>query len=194
MTIFSTKNLTFAPSKNFIMKNIKTLCVVIFLTILCACEGPEGPAGHDGNANVQSSTLETHAKDWSWNQQGSYWQLDIEWDAINFNIVDYGAVLVYMDFKGEGGYEWHQLPLTFHNQDQEGNFYSTSIEPCYYDYGLTLFWTDSDFFHGPNPCDLYDSGTLTFKIVAIDATCYAKYRYENLSDYNTVKLLFNLED
>ena len=42
-------------------------------------------------------------------------------------------------------------------------------------------------------CLIYNTN-LTFKVVLIDATTYAKYQNEDLSDYETVKKLFNITE
>lgn len=175
------------------MKTFRTfvLFLVISLFAIVSCEGPQGvpgPPGHDGNANVQSATIETITSDWAWDGNSSNWYVDFEWDAIDLDMVDYGAALVYMENPGEF-YGWHQLPLTLYPSDQ----YSSTLETVYYDYGLTLFWTNSDLQQHQNPCELYNAN-LTFKIVLIDAAMYSKYQNEDFSNYETVKKLFNITD
>lgn len=173
------------------MKTLKlfTLFFVISLFTLISCQGPQGvpgPPGQDGNANVQSETVETKSVDWVWDNNALNWYLDLDWDAIDLDMVDYGAVLVYMENPGEF-YGWHQLPLTLYPNDQ----YSSTLETVYYEYGLTIFWTNSDLQQHHNPCELYNTN-LTFKVVLIDAAMYSKYQNEDLSDYETVKKLFNI--
>lgn len=175
------------------MKVLKIICLIIILSVLYSCKGPKGdmgPAGLEGNANVQSATVETIASDWSWDANALNWYVDFNWDAIDFGIVDYGALLVYMENPDTSFYAWHQLPLTIYPNDQ----YSSSLEVSYYDYGFTIFWTNSDLNQGQNPCNLYDSGILEFKTVLIDATSYSKYKNMDLSDYSTVKKLFKIEE
>lgn len=165
--------------------------IVMSLLAIASCQGPpgvQGPPGHDGNANVQSATIETSPYDWGWDDNAANWYLDLEWDAIDLDMVDFGAVLVYMENPGEF-YGWHQLPLTLYPDNQ----YSSSIETVYYDYGLTLFWTNSDLQQHQNPCDLYNAN-LTFKVVLIDATTFSNYINEDLSDYETVKRIFNISE
>lgn len=175
------------------MKTLKSFALffVIALFTTTSCQGPQGvpgPPGHDGNANVQSETVATKATDWGWDANASNWYLDLDWDAIDLDMVDYGAVLVYMENPGEF-YGWHQLPLTLYHNNQ----YSSTLETVYYDYGLTLFWTNSDLQQHQNPCELYNTD-LTFKVVLIDASLYSKYQNEDLSNYETVKKLFNISD
>lgn len=175
------------------MKTLKSFALffVIALFTTTSCQGPQGvpgPPGHDGNANVQSETVATKATDWGWDANASNWYLDLDWDAIDLDMVDYGAVLVYMENPGEF-YGWHQLPLTLYPNNQ----YSSTLETVYYDYGLTLFWTNSDLQQHQNPCELYNTD-LKFKVVLIDASLYSKYQNEDLSNYETVKKLFNISD
>lgn len=169
-----------------------TLFFVMSLFTMVSCVGPKGepgPPGHDGNANVESAIVETTAPDWFWDENALNWFVDLEWDQIDLDMVDYGAVLVYMESPSNDFYGWHQLPLTLYPDES----YSSTIETVYYDYGLTLFWTNSDLQQYQNPCTLYNTN-LTFKVVLIDANMYSKYINEDLSDYETVKKLFNLAD
>lgn len=173
------------------MKTLKLigLLLVSTLFITTSCRGPQGEPGRDGNANVKSETVVTKANDWSWDANSCNWYIDLEWDAIDYDIVDYGAVLVYMENPNNDFYGWHQLPLTLYPNDQ----YSTTLETIFYDYGLTIFWTNSDLQRHQNPCDFYNTN-IEFKIVLIDGLTYSKYKNEDLSDYETVKKLFNLTE
>ena len=65
------------------------------------------------------------------------------------------------------------------------------METVYYDYALTIYWTNSDLQKHQNPCDFYNSD-MEFKVVLIDAVLYSKYQNEDLSNYETVKQLFNI--
>ena len=174
------------------MKTLKSFALffVMSLFTITSCQGPKGepgPPGKDGNANVQSATVEVSAEDWVWDANACNWYLDLEWDAIDYDMVDYGAVLVYMENPGKDFYAWHQLPLTLYPNDQ----YSTTMETVYYDYALTIYWTNSDLQKHQNPCDFYNSD-MEFKVVLIDAALYAKHQNEDLSNYETVKEIFNI--
>ena len=160
-------------------------------------QGPQGPAGNDGNANVASSTVTIHDYDWAWNhiftdasgnERGQY-VVTIDYPAINNNVYNYGAVLVYMDVQGT----WSQVPLTYYysdGQDEEGNplFYAASIEVATLnDGGVRLFWTESDMWEVlPETHD--------FKVVAIEASVYSHRSDVDYSDYNAVKTAFQLAD
>ena len=162
------------------------LFLVMSLFAITSCEGPKGDPGRDGNANVKSGTVVTKAADWEWDKDALNWYVDLEWDAIDYDMVDFGAVLVYMESPGDF-YAWHQLPLTLYPNDQ----YSATLETVYYDYAVTVFWTNSDLQRHENPCRFYDDN-IEFKVVLIDAMTFSQYQNEDLSNYETVKKLFNI--
>lgn len=173
------------------MKTLKSYALFFVMTLFAvtSCQGPKGEPGRDGNANVYSETVVTVAEDWNWDANACNWYLDLEWDAIDYDMVDYGAVLVYMENPDNEFYAWHQLPLTLYPNEQ----YSSTLETVYYDYALTIFWTNSDLQQHENPCRFYNTD-LEFKIVLIDAMTYSKYKNEDLSDYETIKKLFNITE
>ena len=112
-----------------------------------------------------------------------------DYPAINNNVFNYGAVLVYMNVDGT----WSQVPLTYYyspDDDEEGNpnLYEASIEVATLnDGGVRVFWTESDLWQ------VYP-GTRTFKIVAIEASVYANRTDVDYSNYNAVKTAFQLAD
>ena len=175
------------------MKKLSVICMTVVAAFLMAsCRGPmgpQGPAGHDGNANVASSTLTVYSSNWQWLQDYGQWVVTIDYPAINNNVFNHGAVLVYMDVDGA----WSQVPLTYYYQDvnQAGETINcaASIEVATLnDGGVRLFWTESDFYDGARP------GTHNFKIVAIEASVYANRTDVDYSNYNAVKTAFQLAD
>lgn len=187
------------------MKKLSLICMtVLAISFLASCrgpQGPQGPAGQDGNANVASSTVTIPATyngqvyDWEWinfyddaegNQRGQY-SATFDYPAINSNVFNHGAVLVYMNVNGS----WSQLPLTYYYDDVvdgETRFYEASIEVATLsDGGVSLYWTESDFWK------VYP-GTRTFKIVAIEANLYSYRSDVDYSNYEAVKTAFQLAD
>ena len=166
---------------------------IITMACMVSCQGPmgpmgpQGPAGHDGNANVVSSTLTVRTNDWYWDNNTS-WRVDINYDAINANIDDFGAVLVYMN----NGNTWRQLPMTFYYtwNDNNGNvvYCSSSLEVSSYEHGVSIFWTENDFYDGYRPDDH------EFKIVVIAAGLYNSRTDVDYSSYEAVKTAFQLAD
>ncbi len=183
------------------MKKLSFICMTILaVSFLASCTkvgpmGPQGPAGQDGqdgtNANVASSTLTIHDYDWEWiqfyvdgdgNPRGQH-TVTIDYPAINSNVFDYGAILVYMDVDGT----WSQVPLTYYYNDG-GDFYEASIEVATLsDGGVRMFWTESDMWK-------VRPDTKDFKIVAIEATLYGNRSDVDYSNYEAVKTAFQLAD
>ena len=174
------------------MKKLSLICMtVLAISFLASCRGPQGPAGHDGNANVASSTVTIHDYDWKWdnfytdtegNERGQFY-VGIDYPAINNNVFNHGAVLVYMDIEGA----WSQVPLTYY-YEENGGLFEASIEVATLNNGgLNIFWTESDLWKvRPNTHD--------FKIVAIEATVYKDRSDVDYSSYEAVKQAFQLAD
>jgi len=176
------------------MRNIfKTLALFVATLTLFSCRGPQGPtgpAGQDGNANVQSAKIETKFRDWDWSDEEKNWAIAFDWDAIDLDMVDYGALLVYLENPSPDYYAWHQLPMTLVINES----YSTVLETSYYDYGFSIFWTNSDLQkHEDLLRSYYEAEDLMFKVVIIDATSYAAHPDCDYSNYEEVKKTFNLK-
>lgn len=134
--------------------------------------------------NVVSSTVMVYSNDWYWDNNSS-WRVDIDYNAINANVDDYGAVLVYMDYAGT----WRQIPLTQYYYDEQNDVYcSKTYEVSSYYQGVSIFCIENDFYHGACP------GTVRFKIVVIPAAVYSSRSDVNYEDYNAVKAAFQLAD
>ena len=177
------------------MKKLSFICMtVLAVSFLASCRGPvgpQGPAGQDGNANVASSTVTVRQSDWRW-VNDCQWMVEIDYPAINNNVYNHGAVLVYMKIDGA----WSQVPLTYFYEaeveDGYSNFASSIEVATLNDGGVRLFWTESDFYHapdGPGKNNSYD-----FKIVAIEASVYSHRSDVDYSSYEAVKTAFQLAD
>ena len=107
-----------------INKKFATLLLVVITTatlLLSSCnieadhQGPIGPEGPTGNANVKSVTFIIHPKDWSLRNlasTGSVWDYKFYSPLVTNDIVNYGAVLYYMkDTRGDNA--WASIPSTF---------------------------------------------------------------------------------
>ena len=183
------------------MKKLSLICMTILaISFMASCrgpQGPQGPAGNDGNVNVASSTLTIDSTEWKWNlffvdsygyERGQYY-VTVDYPAINSNVYNYGAVLVYMYEEGT----WSQVPLTYYyspDDDENGNpnLYSASIEVATLsDGGVRLFWTQNDLWK-------VRPGIRDFKIVAIEATIYKDRSDVDYSNYEAVKTAFQLAD
>lgn len=182
------------------MKKVTLICMALLAMVaMVSCRGPQGPAGQDGNANVASATVTIPSQnpyvDWQWinyyydgdgNPRGEY-MAEIGFSAINSNVFNHGAVLVYMNTEGT----WSQLPLTYpYYVENNGmvDFYSATIETATLsNEGVRLFWKQNDFWKEY-------PGTRTFKVVAIEATYFDSRSDVDYSNYESVKAAFQLED
>lgn len=167
------------------MKKLSVIVLAVMsVLVMASCRGPKGDPG---NANVGSSTVKVASRDWYWDNNTS-WRVDIDYGAINANIDDYGAVLVYMSV----GNTWRQLPMTFYYTatDSSGNtlYCSSSLEVSTYRNGVSIFWTENDFYDGNRPEEHY------FKIVVIAASYYNARPDVDYSDYEAVKEAFQIKE
>lgn len=161
------------------MKSLKLfgMALIAMLLMVSCSEEPE--------VKVASSTVTVRSSDWYW--QDDYWRVDIAYDAISPDVHDYGAVIVYMD----NGNTWRQIPLTYYYQDtQNGNIVncSASLEVSTYENGVSIFWTENDFYNGNRP------GDHRFKIVVISSEYQNARPDVDYSDYQAVKEAFQLND
>ena len=163
------------------MRKVTLFCVA-FLAMCClaSCRGPKT------NANVYSSTVTVYESDWRWDNTS--WRVDLRFDAINLNVHNDGAVLVYMDNENT----WRQLPMTFYytDYDNQGNLVncSSSLEVSSYDGGVSIFWTENDFYNGRR------IGTHRFKIVTISNADYSARPEVDYSNYEEVKRVFQIKE
>lgn len=148
---------------------------VVFIVLLGACEGPQGIPGVDGNANVVSKTFTSN-----WILEDNFWYTVFDYPAINQDILDRGAVLVYL--KVESSHL--QLPVTLYLNEN----YSSTLS-VYHSLGMvTIYWDDSDLLTPIEP------GNYNFKVVVIAASTLAQYPGLNLSSYSEVASVLNLMD
>ncbi|MEN9304243.1 MAG: hypothetical protein RL264_2672 [Bacteroidota bacterium] len=157
-------------------KRIIFFGLIVSSLVACTKEGPQGPAGANGNANVVSATITSSA--WVFNDPS--WVIAFSYPAITQDIIDKGAVLVYI----RTGSEYRQLPFTFYEDDT----YSSSFEVSTYLGGVKIIRTDSDLIEPENP------GNLTFKVVVISASGLSQNPNIDFKDYNAVKQAFKLND
>ncbi|MFZ2205546.1 MAG: hypothetical protein WAV23_03065 [Minisyncoccia bacterium] len=165
------------------MKASLHLVIILFsmLVLLNGCkkEGPEGPAGKDGNANVQSSTITFST--WLWDGTNNYDYSDFTWAAITSSIVDKGAVLVYVNTPGG----WAPLPRTIYPSAT----YSESQRFIYNVGTFRIIVQDSDLTQ-PSPA----LGSWTIKILTIESKTMVANSNLDWSNYNAVKIRFELTD
>jgi len=165
------------------MKIIKLVTIGFLIagaTTFSNCEkvtvtGPAGKDGIDGNANVVSSSITSG----SWSFVSPSWSQSFTYSAITQDILDNGAVLVYV----ASGVNYYQLPYTFYPTSS----YSRTYNYVHYLGGLKVYVTDSDL-------NTTEPGTLKFKVVVIEASGLMKNPNVDLNNYQAVKKAFNLTD
>ena len=163
------------------MKIIKLVTIVFLIAMTFSnCEkvtvtGPAGEDGKDGNANVVSSSITSG----SWSFVSPSWSQSFSYSAITQDILDNGAVLVYV----ASGVNYYQLPYTFYPTSS----YSRTYNYVHYLGGLKVYVTDSDL-------NTSEPGTLKFKVVVIEASGLMKNPNVDLNNYQAVKKAFNLTD
>lgn len=95
------------------MHNIYIIILVLSMfSLSCVQEGPmgpPGPRGADGNANVQSVTLNVYPSDWIISGNRVFCSFDFP--EITENVANYGAVEAYHIFPGIG--DMQALPFVF---------------------------------------------------------------------------------
>jgi hypothetical protein len=174
------------------MKTMLIFFAAMFVLLLSACEGPEGPTGpkgkdgKDGNANVHFNTFTVSS--WNYSSTNVSWFINLSDPNITTDIVDYGAVLVYMKF---GGGDWQLLPYSIFTVTSTASY--TTRYTIVYDVGTaTIYVTDSDLTQPSNPNTA--RGTHYFKVVTI--ATFGKYSSTNINwqNYNDVKMKLNLDD
>lgn len=125
----------------------------ILFTSACKKEGPVGPAGADGNANVRSeiiSVLSSH-----WDGGASLYTAVESSNVITENIFSTGAVLCYL--RSGDGNVYTPLPFSINYGS-----YTTHMGFEYVVGEIAFFFQDDDALT-PAP------GNRTFKVVAIES-------------------------
>jgi len=90
-----------------------------FLLTGCSQEGPQGPAGLDGNANVIASPWYSPA---AWDGSSGDWYFDISNSEISQDIVESGAILAYVSLPGDLYNDYTVRPLPAYAIDANWDF------------------------------------------------------------------------
>jgi hypothetical protein len=162
------------------MKKIYVMALLSTVILINGCkkEGPAGPAGKDGNANVQSSTITFST--WNWDAVNKFEYSDFTWSAITPAIANTGTVLVYLSTSAG----WTPLPRTIY----PSTTYSESQRYTYKTGAFTIVVQDSDL---TPPAAL---GTWTIKVLAIESRVMLNNSDVDWANYEKVKERFKLKD
>ena len=165
---------------------LMTLALVLGSTgcIIEESVGPEGPPGPPGNANVFSLGFDFLMVDAVYNGAVASVQYDVP--DLTASVVDDGAVLMF--FRDQG--TWTAMPYTFgvESPDLPAVDYTISLGFGYEVGFLEVFYEAST-----DAVDLTQLPDREMKLVVIDGYFYGKTQ-PDLTDWNVVKELYNLED
>jgi hypothetical protein len=121
-----------------------------------------------GNTDISSDTYTT-----TWTYQDPSYYCDLNVPEITQDIVDNGAVFVYMS---NGNSAWTALPCTI---PIDGS-YSSTYTPVHFVGGVRIWKTDTDLL-------TLDPGSSTFKVVVVSDHGLAKRPNLDWENYNEVK-------
>jgi hypothetical protein len=147
----------------------------MFLFSSCSKEGPIGPqgvAGTNGVANIQTSFVTVNTADWAWSSSG-YWYSDFSGVTISNN----AAVLVYLVDNSSANVS---LPLTY----EDAQYYFRS--------GTTYIEMDVSSASGTTTNTLANPGPTNYKIVIIPPAMLKPH--VNHTNYAEVKAAYHLKD
>jgi hypothetical protein len=148
------------------MKSIKfysLIALVISLAAACKKEGPAGPAGQDGNANVISSNTVTL---YNWNTafdngtEFSY-SSSLTWSAITQDIRDRGLVIAYL--KDNSTSSWYAMPYSY-----SGSGYGETFNYDFNTGTANIYYEGYDNSGSPGANAL--NGVFTVRLVAVPAS------------------------
>ncbi|MES2679297.1 MAG: hypothetical protein V4635_05400 [Bacteroidota bacterium] len=164
---------------------IKTYAICLLMgAMLTNCKkgdtGPQGPAGANGtngNANVKSQTSTNLT--WTFNSATKAYETNISDVQITQDIVDKGAVLVYL----QTGNSSIQLP--------NSSVYDLATI-VFFDFEYSVGNVKITFTNSDLDNSLVPQSTLKFKIVAMSAS--ARAANPNPKDYEEIKTTYNLSE
>lgn len=150
------------------------------LLIISSCkktgsQGPQGPAGQNGNANVIGTAPFTVGATSStlWTYSGNVYSATFVDSDITPGIVDSGVVEIYKQYP-DGS--WTNLP------DINGDV--TTVDN-FYDYGFVISVLTTDGTTTPSP------SSVTFRVVIISSSLRLSHPNTNWKNYNEAMAVLN---
>jgi hypothetical protein len=171
------------------MKKVLRLSVfaAISMTVLsitgCKKEGPAGPAGANGSANVTSNTFTVNT--WLWDSP--YYYVDLPVSAITSANNSTVAVMVYFSTNGNA---WVALPYTQYNSPSQNYImgFVTGVGTV----EVNWFY-DTSLSDGVDP-NAYYGVPVKCKVVVIPPVAMAAHPEVDIKNYEQVKNTFGLQD
>ncbi len=165
---------------------LMTLALVLGSTgcIIEESVGPVGPSGPAGNANVFSLGFDFLTADAVFN--GAVASVQYEVPDLTASVVDNGAILLF--FRDQG--TWTAMPYTFgvESLDLPAVDYTISLG-----FGFEVGFLEVFYEASTDAVDLAQLPDREIKLVVIDGHFYGKNQLD-LTDWNVVKELYNLDD
>ena len=183
--------------------NLKFILIALFAVALTSCspedgmDGEQGPAGIDGNANVESYSFAVNRADW--NATSPYGDGNIFRDYpispnliggndINTIIGEGGAVLIYVNFLDVG--DFLLMPVSFSYAGVGVKLTASLNRGVLFISKTTNGWDNLSIAINEIP------ETINYRIVLVPKEAQGKLYKDgnpmNLSNFNTVANLFNL--
>ena len=160
---------------------------ILLLIASCKKEGPQGPAGKDGNANVVSSNTVVLSNWSSVYDDGTdfLYSSTVTWPTITQDVKDRGVVMVY--YHDNTTTNWTAVPYS-----EAGTGYSYSMNLDVAVGAVNISFEGYDNTGSPGASAL--NGLFTVRLVAIPASARQANPNVNLKDYNAVKQAYHLND
>ena len=163
------------------MKKLLLLLGLISIGMFQSCkkEGPQGPAGADGNANVKTYNISVSSANWTCS---SICYTDITVAGITQDIVNSGSVHVFMESTSQTG-AWLNMPWTEMNSGYISNYnfvYALGV--------MRISKSDSDLTTPINP------GARNFKIVVIASSGKLAHPEVDYTNYEEIKEAFDIAE
>jgi len=162
------------------LKTLTAICLIALIFSNCkkAEKGDVGATGKDGingNANIISSNT-VLINSFVYYSSIKEYQASLTLSAINQDVLDKGAVMVYLS---GGSNNWYPLPIS------DGSTVSYEIHLG----GLTVFYFNNDNTTPSNPNGLY-----TVRVVVIPSQIIKTNPNIDLTNYAEVKQVLKLQD
>ena len=161
---------------------VMTMLVGVSAIVLNGCSGRDGAPGAqgpEGNANVLTMGYSILPSQWAYSSPVLW--VDLVDPDITSNIMNSGAVLVYM----ESGGNTTQLPITsFYTSPAT---YTETMTATHYLGNVEIDIEDSDAGAPGTP------GPISFKVVTMSSRKLLQNPHINFKDYESVRRAFNLK-
>ena len=142
----------------------KVILFTLIATIFISCEGPMGPRGYDGRdghdgllSTWKVIEMPVNANQWveytDNNGLNRFYAVDINVPEITENIFLDGLILCYLYRAGTPPVQT-VLPSVRHYENTHGDLWTQTIDYEYYNGGISIYVTNSDFAIDP-PGDMF---------------------------------------